>query len=296
MAKNKVGLDYFSFDIDFFNDEKIEFVSARFGIKGEIIAIRLLCKIYRNGYYTEWNDDESILLAKRAGDGFSSTLVSEIVNELVKRGFFDKSLLNSFGILTSKGIQKRYISAISERKEVEIISNFWLINIPESTKKTTFFIKPPIIEEKPPIISQSKVKESKVKESKVNIVPNGTCPLTKIDFEKILEMYHSICVSFPVLRGGLSDERKRKIKLRMDEMQSYETLEEVFYKMQNSKFCRGEIKEWKANFDFVFENSKNWRKILEGNYDDKKQNDPLMRAVQNIYEVQKMRQENGITD
>jgi hypothetical protein len=31
MSKYKSGLDYFSFDIDFFNDEKIEFVSAKFG-------------------------------------------------------------------------------------------------------------------------------------------------------------------------------------------------------------------------------------------------------------------------
>jgi hypothetical protein len=81
---NKVGIDYFPFDVDFFNDEKIEFVSARFGVKGEVIAIRLLCKIYRKGYYTDWNEDESTLLAKRAGDGITPSLVSEIVKELVK--------------------------------------------------------------------------------------------------------------------------------------------------------------------------------------------------------------------
>ena len=45
MSNLKPGLDYFSFDVDFFNDEKIEFVYAKFGTIGEIITIQLLCKI-----------------------------------------------------------------------------------------------------------------------------------------------------------------------------------------------------------------------------------------------------------
>jgi hypothetical protein len=126
---NKVGIDYFPFDVDFFNDEKVEFTSARFGVKGEIIAIRLLCKIYRNGYYTEWNDDESTLLAKRAGDGITPTLVSEIVKELVKRGFFDRSLFDRFGILTSNGIQKRYFEITSRYKQIDVIQEYLLVNL-----------------------------------------------------------------------------------------------------------------------------------------------------------------------
>lgn len=161
----KQGLDYFAFDIDFFNDEKIEFVSARFGIKGEIIAIRLLCKIYRNGYYTCWNEDESTLLAKRAGDGFSPSLVSEIVNELVKRGFFEQTLLNRFGILTSAGIQRRYVTATRERKGIEINGNYWLLELPKnassSINKPINSISPAINSINRPINSQSKVKESK---------------------------------------------------------------------------------------------------------------------------------------
>jgi len=124
---NKVGIDYFPFDVDFFSDEKIEFTSARFGIKGEVIAIRLLCKIYRKGYFTEWNEDESTLLAKRAGDGITPSLVSEIVKELVKRGFFDKSLFDRFSILSSKGIQKRYFEITSRYKQVDVIQEYLLV-------------------------------------------------------------------------------------------------------------------------------------------------------------------------
>lgn len=126
---HKVGIDYFPFDVDFFNDEKIEFTSARFGVKGEVITIRLLCKIYRNGYYTVWNEDESTLLAKRAGDGISHSLVSDVVKELVRRGFFDESLLVRFGILTSKGIQNRYFEATKRYQYVEVNADYLLVNL-----------------------------------------------------------------------------------------------------------------------------------------------------------------------
>ena len=43
---NKMGLDYFPFDVDFFNDEKIVAISGEFGIKGEIVVIKsALCDI-----------------------------------------------------------------------------------------------------------------------------------------------------------------------------------------------------------------------------------------------------------
>ena len=52
----KKGLDYFPFDVDFFEDEKIAAISGEFGLKGEIVAVKLLCAIYRNGYFILWSD------------------------------------------------------------------------------------------------------------------------------------------------------------------------------------------------------------------------------------------------
>src|SRR4051812_47898682 len=95
-VKHKTGLDYFSFDVDFFSDEKVEFVSARFGLKGELIAIKLLCKIYRNSYFTEWTDDDAIMFAKRVGENVTPALVNDVVEELAKRGFFNKDILSRF--------------------------------------------------------------------------------------------------------------------------------------------------------------------------------------------------------
>ena len=115
---NKMGLDYFPFDIDFFEDEKIVAISGEFGIKGEIVAIKLLCAIYKNGYFILWNDLIKFKLLKNL-PGVSSELLDSIMNRLVLWGFFDKDLFDSMGVLTSAGIQKRYFKISKRRKSVD---------------------------------------------------------------------------------------------------------------------------------------------------------------------------------
>lgn len=107
----KIGLDYFPLDVDFFEDDKIQLIEAEFGMKGICVAIRLLCKVYKNGYFYQWGGDECLLLSKQIGDGIVPNLVEEIVKGLVRRSFFDKGVFDSFRILTSRGIQRRYLEA-----------------------------------------------------------------------------------------------------------------------------------------------------------------------------------------
>ncbi len=185
----KRGLDFFSFDVDFFDDEKIQYVSARFGIKGEVCAIRLLTRIYRNGYFLKWDEDAPYLFAKVAGNGFTPDLVNGIVDELAKRGFFDKALLNSFGVLTSHGIQQRYFKACERRKKIEVDerlllvdpSDFKNLQIRRSTscyhseKKCRHHAdisnqNADISNQNADISKQSKVEESRGKERKVDVV------------------------------------------------------------------------------------------------------------------------------
>lgn len=181
----KKGLDFFPLDVDFFDDEKVQFVSARFGIKGEVCAIRLLTRIYRNGYFIKWDEDSAYLFSKVAGKEFSPCLANEIVHELVKRGFFNKSLFDSFGILTSRGIQDRFLKACIRRKDVEVDARYLLVDSSEfknlriskayssapsfrkcihdvSISEENVYIK----EENVDIQAQSKEKESRVEESK----------------------------------------------------------------------------------------------------------------------------------
>ena len=129
---DKLGLDYFPFDIDFFEDEKIEAISGEFGLKGEMAVIRLLCAVYRNGYFIVWTEMLKMKLLKCL-PGVSDELLEQIVNRLVRWGFFDKTLFDSVRVLTSKGIQRRYFNIVRRRKNITVDKTYILIQ-PEMGK------------------------------------------------------------------------------------------------------------------------------------------------------------------
>ena len=53
------GLKYFSLDTDFFDeDRRVRRMKVRYGRDGLLFYIYLLTRIYRNGYYLRWNEDE----------------------------------------------------------------------------------------------------------------------------------------------------------------------------------------------------------------------------------------------
>lgn len=152
----KEGLDYFPFDVDIFEDEKIEAIAGEFGIKGELFVVKLLCAIYKKGYFVVWNDLTKSHFLKRV-PGSSKELLEQIVNRLVTWEFFDKDLFNSAKVLTSENIQETYFEATKRRKSPKPTK--YIINVD---------INPVSEEVNADINSQSKVKETKVNKTKVN--------------------------------------------------------------------------------------------------------------------------------
>lgn len=128
MATN-TGIEYYPFNVDFFDDDKIALIEGEFGVKGSVIAIRLLCKIYREGYYYQWGKDECLLFARKAGADFVPTTVQEVVDGLVRRSFFDKGVYERFKVLTSRGIQQRYFDAVKRRQKVEVRKDLLLVDV-----------------------------------------------------------------------------------------------------------------------------------------------------------------------
>ena len=161
-----MGLDYFPMNVDFFEDDKIELIEAEFGIKGSILAVKLLCKIYKEGYFYKWGEDECLLFSKKAGAEFVPGFVKEVVNGLVRRCFFDKGCFDSFGILTSSGIQRRYFEAAKRRKRIDVNPDFLLIDVSDFKNVYISGKNVCINNENVNIQGQSKVKYSKEKESK----------------------------------------------------------------------------------------------------------------------------------
>lgn len=127
----KDGVDYFPKDTDFYSDDKVRLLKAEFGAKGMFLLDYLLCELYRkNGYFLKWDDDVCLLVSEGAGCGCTPDFVREFVAGCVRRSFFDERVFNVFGVLTSQGIQRRYIRMIgNSRDEIRFISEYWLLDL-----------------------------------------------------------------------------------------------------------------------------------------------------------------------
>lgn len=213
---NKQGLDYFSFDVDFFEDEKIEAISGEFGIKGEIATIKLLCAVYRNGYFILWSDMLKMKLLKNL-PGISSELLDAILNRLVVWDFFDKSLFDSVGVLTSKGIQRRFFEATKRR---QISENLPYILINADNNEVNAYNNSSRGELLHTKTTQSKVKKSKVKK---NIPPTIPHVETRDVFEKFKDemLSDDFWVEQQAMTSGIGNKFTNVVSIALEKFFSW---------------------------------------------------------------------------
>ena len=121
----KQGLDYFSIDTQM--DDKIELLEAKWKLEGFAILIKLFQKIYSHGYYYPWSDREQLLFAGKIHKEID--VVRNFINDCINFEIFDKKMLEKQGVLTSRGIQKRYFGAAFRRKRIEVCQRLILIDI-----------------------------------------------------------------------------------------------------------------------------------------------------------------------
>lgn len=121
----KSGLEYFPFDIDFFQDIRIRKLIKRQGGKAVTVYALLLCLIYKNGYFIQWDDELPFIGSEMSG--FDEAYVSEVIKTCLSLGLFDKNLYDTEQVLTSKGIQVRYCNIQRLNKRMSRIDRYSLI-------------------------------------------------------------------------------------------------------------------------------------------------------------------------
>ncbi len=180
----RAGVDYFPLDCVL--DDKFQLIEAEYGLKGFSVVVKLFQRIYGGeGYYCEFSDDVALLFSKRLGEGRS--VVSEIVSAAINRKIFDSDLYQKYRILTSRGIQKRYLEIVQRRKNVEMKKEYLLLpedEIPDNVDILALNVNIKGLN----VCSgtQSKVKESKVKESKVYERAPEECRHKRGEFGNVL--------------------------------------------------------------------------------------------------------------
>ena len=257
----KNGIEYFPLEV--YLDEKFELIEAEFGLTGFGVVVKLLQKIYGGqGYYIEWTNEVALLFAKRIGLGGSA--VSEIVTAAIRRGIFDKTLYEKYGILTSSGIQKRYFEIVSRRKNVEVKKEYLLFCDDKFFKNVNILTENVNINAKNADISE----QSKVKESKVNNNP----PIARAREEEFLTAFDAFVEEFDIL-VDTCDSRVGDL--------DYVKLRDIY--SRSSKCLNGKYGKWMRTLSWV---AKNYAKIINGNYVDdmqKRKNDETMDILERLY-------------
>ncbi len=192
----KKGLDYFPLDVDFFSDQKIKILKARYGADGITCYLYLLCEIYKNGYYISADEDFFWVMAEDLK--MSIDKVKQVVTFLLDRSLLDSKLFQSDAVLSSAGIQKRFQLAVKERaKKTPVeVSDLWLLNEEETepfikvTHREGFSQKNGSNSRKNKGFSQEKsLKKSKVNKSKGNINNNKSADAEPASKKKVLQHY-----------------------------------------------------------------------------------------------------------
>lgn len=108
-----------------------------------------------------------------------------------------------------------------------------------------------------------------------------------IDYDFIKNMWNDSMTRKVPKIVSVSDARKEKIRLRVAEMggwiEAQKFIMDCFRKINESDYCNGENdNKWVSTFDWFFANDKNWLKVLEGNYDNRKRKTSIDILKENI--------------
>ena len=186
----KENVDYWPFDVGLFQDRKFRLIRSEFGIKGAYIALELINMAYReNGYYAKFGEEDCLLMSEGVGGGCEASFIMEVVRGCCRRSLFDEGIYNAFGVLTSHGIQQRYLRIIGKnRADVRFIKEYFLLDISDErdvpanirNKVTLLSSFPTENPSKPTENPQSKVKESKVKEYAQSADESASAPAYRL--------------------------------------------------------------------------------------------------------------------
>lgn len=132
----KKGMDYSSWSVDLFdNDTKIDKLLDAQSWNGFGVYFYLCQRAYGSeGYFYQWSYDDCASTARKMGGGIGSGTVRETVGYCLQIGLFDKGLFDRWGVLTSRGIQKRYMAILKDRDVRKVIAEYWLLQDSENCK------------------------------------------------------------------------------------------------------------------------------------------------------------------
>ena len=224
-----------------------------------------------------WDEELPFFVSEQTG--FEEAYIREVIKCCLVIGLFSKELYDSEKILTSKGIQERYQKICDLCRRNNEIHEYNII----SSEDIAFSSEEMMISSSKS--TQSKVKERKEKKSKKNnkeISPSGDTKkdelslnphpqIEHVDFVRLQEYFNTTFNGKLSIVVNITEARRKAVKARIAQYDK-ETVFTVLKKVAASPFLLGcNDRNWKCDFDWIFK-AGNFTKILEGNYDEKRNN------------------------
>jgi hypothetical protein len=283
----KTGLEYFPHDTSMSNDTLVERLEYSHGLTGYAVLNKLYEAIYRDGYFIRWTkEEEEIFSMKQHIDG--QTLKS-CINRCLELGIFSLTLYKTHSILTSEGIQKRFLFIRKKNADV-LLAEYCLVSDepiseklpPKEQKQETKAENIPQNDTEsgesdvPEAHIDDKVKENKIKESTQNEIKRDGMPIGAIDvlgnrfaykdrIDQTLqkwnlfaeEMKLSRILYLPTYREELLIQRLREPQFDIDK---------IIAAIRKQPHLLGDNGiRWKIDFEWIIKDEK-YIKILEGVY------------------------------
>ena len=268
---------YFQHDYNARNDPKLQDVLIELGVEGIGIYWCIIEQLYEQGGTLPLRYCRSIAFALH----MDYKTVDRLVNNY---GLFANDGENMWSDSVLKRLDKR--KDISNKRKQAAIAR-WRQNIenqqqtPKQSDKSETQENASVMQMQSASNANAAHKEKKRKENN-NISTNvdtSTCvdaPEQKrefaIDYSRLLVLWKEQCPSFPQPRS-LADDDKRKIRQRFGEMMmgkdletAYQRIKAIFQTINASDFCKKG--KW-CTFRWIFTNATNWRKVEDGNYNDR---------------------------
>ena len=123
----KDGLDYFPLDVNFLSDLKIKKIIRAYGAQAVAVVMSVLITIYRdNGYFATYDDDLIFIIADELK--LEDSYVKDVIEKLIEVDFLNKEQKEKNNILTSIGIQERYLKVCERRVKTTLNATYNLLN------------------------------------------------------------------------------------------------------------------------------------------------------------------------
>ena len=191
----KTGIDYYPLEVGFLKERRMHSLIKKYGSDAIAVFIHILNEGYENkGYYLILDAD----FYDFATDVIYITedRIREIISQLCNKGFFQMMRFDGEMVLTSKGMQERFLNIIKSlrrKSEFHPIPQIWLlqgtenINVCNNPKNEGF--PTPETVQKPPESTQIKRKEKKGKEIKTKEKVPVWFPFNYFSFDEMSAVY-----------------------------------------------------------------------------------------------------------